>query len=115
MLTVVAILCAVGGLAQIGFAFYALRRQKQTQLEIERAAKSLSEAVKKRFESGWPEEQGDQERTYADLPAAADYLRALGELGAKLSGLTPPVAALLISAIPFTLAVGLAVLAELHG
>jgi FMN phosphatase YigB (HAD superfamily) len=115
VLAAVAIICAVGGLAQIGFAFYALQRQKQAKNEIEAAAKGLTEAVKKRFEAGWPEEKDDQEQTYADVPAAADYVRALGELGAKLGSLTPPVAALLISAIPFALAVGLATLGELHG
>ncbi|HEX6665195.1 MAG TPA: hypothetical protein VF081_01190 [Solirubrobacterales bacterium] len=115
MLTVVAILCAAGGLAEIGFAFFALHRQKQAQCELENVARSLSEALKKRLESGWPEETDGQERAYADIGAAADYVRALGDLGAKLGGMTPPVAALLIASLPFAFAVGLAVLSELHG
>lgn len=115
MLGAVAIICAVGGLAEIGFAIYALKAQERARSEIEMAARDLSEAVRKRFEDGWPEERDERERSFADLPAAAEYLRALGELGAKLGGQTPPVAALLIAAIPFALAAGLAVLGALHG
>jgi hypothetical protein len=115
VLWAVAIICALGGLAEVGFAVYALHSQGVSRTEIEAATKELTGAVRKRFEVGWPEEQDGQERSYADLPAAAEYLRALGESGARLGGQTPPLAALVIAAIPFVLAAGLAVLGTLHG
>lgn len=110
----VSILCAAGGLAQIGFAFFAFQRQKTTQNEIEKAAVNLTDSVKARFAAGWPEEHTDQESAYADLPGAAEYVRALAELAAKLGALTPPVAALLISTILFFFAAALAAVGELH-
>ncbi len=115
MLSVIAVLCAVAGLAEIGFAFLALRRQRETLGAIEKAAVELSTAAKQRFESGWPEERAGQEQAYADLPAAAELTRALGEVGVRICGLTPPVAALAIATLPLALAAGLAVLGELHG
>lgn len=114
MLRDVAILCGIGGLAQIAFAFFAFWRQGKAQKEIETAASDLTESVRARFEAGWPEEDAERENSYADLPGAAEYLRALGDLAAKLGGLSPPVAALLISTILFFFAAALAVVGELH-
>lgn len=115
MLYLVSILCALGGLAQIGFAFFAFVRQKSTQTEIEQAAVALTDSVKDRFASGWPIARAEQEHAYADLPGAADYIRSLADLAAKLGSLTPPVAALLISTILFFFAAALAAVSELSG
>jgi hypothetical protein len=114
VLSWIAILCALGGLAQIGFAFFAFGRQRATQENIEQAAVGLTDSVKAKFSSGQVGE-GDQEDASSDLAGAADYVRSLADLAAKLGGLTPPVAALLISTILFFFAATLAAIAELHG
>lgn len=110
VLSGIAILCALGGLAQIGFAFFAFGRQRRTQEKIEQAAVGLTDSVKEKIASG----KGDQEEAPSDFAGAADYLRSLADLAAKLGGLTPPVAALLISTILFFFAATLAAIAELH-
>jgi hypothetical protein len=115
MLTLIALLCALGGLAQIGFAYVAFLRQASTQSEIEKAVVGLTDAMKGELAAGSSKrETGEEEDGEAVFGEAAGYVRALADLAEKLAGVTPPVAALLISTIPFFLGAALAAIAELH-
>jgi hypothetical protein len=114
VLGVIAFLCCAGGLGQIGFAYFAFQRQKETRNLIEKAALDLTGSAKSRLDSGARASPEDETTAAADLSGAADYVRALADLAAKLAGLTPPVAALLISTILFLFAATLAAIGELH-
>ena len=101
-------LLSLGGLATIGFAFFAFHRARKSQEKIEGALERVSGEAETAVRAA---AAGDEPPAIAGV---ADYVRALGDLAEKLAKLSPPVAALLVSTIPFLFAATIVVVDILH-
>ncbi len=104
-LTLLIVLLAIAGLLIMTFAYYAFREQG-LQERLEQSITDLTESVKANIDKSQGGATATEDVQVA-FSGAAEYLKAMAELAEKLAALKPPVAALLISTVPFSLAAAL--------